>query len=75
MAGTRKALTPTQVKRLRQHLDRIGEGDLQKGTCRKVAPGVEICRIPSGGYFRMGQRAGSTKAMRRADAKRGIRYL
>lgn len=70
-----KTLTARQINSLRDHLDRVGTADIKIGTCRKVAQGVEICRPEKSVYVRTSQRAGSSKAMRRADAKLGIRYI
>ena len=47
-AGDR--MTLKQVRKLRAQLDRSGYSDIPAGTCRKVAPGVEICRNTRGEY-------------------------
>ena len=49
-------LTPKQVRKLRANLDRHGESDIRKGTCRKVAKGVTICRLNTGAYVRTTKR-------------------
>jgi hypothetical protein len=53
---TGQRLTPTQVKKLRGNLKRHGESDIKKGTCRKVAKGVTICRLNTGAYVRTTKR-------------------
>jgi hypothetical protein len=45
-------LSLKQVRKLRARLERVGESDLAAGACRKVSPGVEICRNMRGEYHR-----------------------
>lgn len=52
-------LTLKQVRKLRAALDRSGYSDIAAGTCRKVAPGVEICRNDRGEYRVASKRAGN----------------
>lgn len=71
-----KKLTAKQVKKLRAQLERSGYADIHVGECRKVAiGGVTVCRTSKNVYKLAQKRAGSSRAMRRADAAKGIRYI
>lgn len=51
--------TLKQVRAFRDALDRTGQSDLRPGTCRKVAPGVEVCRNDRGEYRVTSKRIGN----------------
>lgn len=71
-----KRLSRKQVAKLRKQLDRSGQADIRKGTCRFVAKGgVEICRDKRGSYTMVQMRDGSSRALRREALKRGVRYV
>lgn len=74
--GMIKKLSAKQVSKLRRQLDRSGYADIRVGECRTVAIGnVTICRVAPRDYYLKSRREGSSRAARRADAKRGIRYI
>lgn len=70
-----KKLTKKQVAKLRKKLDRAGYADIRVGECRFVSKGVKVCRTSKTVYKLAEKRPGSSRALRREAAARGVYYI